>query len=156
MPPYHPMARELFAMIPHQFYYQLMVLGLLWLFCLLSMAWPSRCAPRDQRPAKLSKPPRKCSNESTPFPGLTHKPHCDLCEQEATHPTSPPPVPPAPMPPTHRRPREVDTSMHFCPHAGCAYRGWLGLGNLRANGHPSGGPWRQFHIPPNLVVVAPR
>jgi transposase-like protein len=21
----------------------------------------------------------------------------------------------------------------------------LGLGNLRANGHPSGGPWRQFH-----------
>src|SRR4029453_17469764 len=23
--------------------------------------------------------------------------------------------------------------------------GWLGLNNLRANGHPSGGPWRQFH-----------
>jgi hypothetical protein len=39
----------------------------------------------------------------------------------------------------------VDTSRHFCPHAGCAYRGWLGRGNLRANGHPSGGPWRQFH-----------
>jgi hypothetical protein len=35
--------------------------------------------------------------------------------------------------------------MHFCPHLGCDYRGWLGLGNLRANGHPSGGPWRQFH-----------
>jgi hypothetical protein len=35
--------------------------------------------------------------------------------------------------------------MHFCPHRDCAYRGWLGLGNLRANGHPSGGPWRQFH-----------
>jgi hypothetical protein len=35
--------------------------------------------------------------------------------------------------------------MHFCPHEGCDYRGWLGLGNLRANGHPSGGPWRQFH-----------
>jgi hypothetical protein len=48
------------------------------------------------------------------------------------------------MAPTHRRPREVDTSRHFCPHAGCDYRGWLGLGNLRANGHPSGGPWRQF------------
>jgi IS1 family transposase len=38
----------------------------------------------------------------------------------------------------------VDTSQHFCPHTGCRYRGWLGLGNLRANGHPSGGPWRQF------------
>ncbi len=35
--------------------------------------------------------------------------------------------------------------MHFCPHTDCDYRGWLGLGNLRANGHPSGGPWRQLH-----------
>ena len=35
--------------------------------------------------------------------------------------------------------------MHFCPHSNCDYRGWLGLNNLRANGHPSGGPWRQFH-----------
>jgi len=49
------------------------------------------------------------------------------------------------MPPTNRRPREIDTSLHFCPHASYYYRGWLGLGNLRANGHPSGGPWRQFH-----------
>jgi len=39
----------------------------------------------------------------------------------------------------------VDTSTHFCPHTDCDYRGWLGLGNLRANGHPNGGPWRQFH-----------
>jgi IS1 family transposase len=53
-------------------------------------------------------------------------------------------VPPEPMPPTHRRPRTVDTSRHFCPQAGCRSRGWLGLGNLRANGHPNGGPWRQF------------
>jgi hypothetical protein len=37
--------------------------------------------------------------------------------------------------------------MHFCPHTDCDYRGWLGLHNLRANGHPSGGPWRQFHGP---------
>jgi hypothetical protein len=35
--------------------------------------------------------------------------------------------------------------MHFCPHLGCDYCGWPGLNNLRANGHPSGGPWRQFH-----------
>jgi len=39
----------------------------------------------------------------------------------------------------------VDTSRHFCPHTACAYRGWLGLKNLRANGHPNGGPWRQFY-----------
>jgi hypothetical protein len=49
------------------------------------------------------------------------------------------------MAPTHRRPRAVDTSRHFCPHNACAYRGWPGRGNLRANGHPSGGPWRQVH-----------
>ena len=49
------------------------------------------------------------------------------------------------MPPTHRRPRTVDTSRHFCPHPGCDERRWLGRGNLRANGHPSGGPWRQWH-----------
>jgi hypothetical protein len=49
------------------------------------------------------------------------------------------------MAPTNRRPRTVDTSMHFCPHPDCDYRGWLGLNNLRANGHPGGGPWRQFH-----------
>jgi hypothetical protein len=48
------------------------------------------------------------------------------------------------MPPTPRRPRVVDTSMHFCPHLRCDYRGGLGMGNLRANGHPSGGLWRQF------------
>jgi len=34
--------------------------------------------------------------------------------------------------------------MHFCPHTACDYRGWRGLHNLRANGHPRGGPWRQF------------
>jgi len=49
------------------------------------------------------------------------------------------------MPPTNRRPREVDTSRHFCPHLHCDDGGWLGLNNLRANGYPSGGPWRQCH-----------
>jgi len=63
-----------------------------------------------------------------------------LCERDAAHPQAPLPVPPDSMPSTNRRPRQVDTSMHFCPHTGCDYRGWLGLGNLRANGHPSGGP----------------
>jgi hypothetical protein len=34
--------------------------------------------------------------------------------------------------------------MHFCPHRGYRYRGWLGLENLRANGHPNGYLWRQL------------
>src|SRR5207237_8014530 len=42
------------------------------------------------------------------------------------------------------RRRELDTSPQFCPTPACAYRGWVGWGNLRANGHPNGGPWRQL------------
>jgi IS1 family transposase len=133
-------------MIPHLFYYQLVVLGLLWLCVMLHAGWPSRGAGSQARPAEAApiKPKRIRFHEPQPFAGLTHKPLCALCAQEAVHPQASPPVPPEPMPPTHRRPRTVDTSRHFCPHAGCRYRGWLGWGNLRANGHPHGGPWRQF------------
>jgi IS1 family transposase len=46
---------------------------------------------------------------------------------------------------TRGRRRQVDTSAHFCPTPDCAYRGWVGWGNLRANGHPNGGPWRQLY-----------
>src|SRR5919109_1829025 len=134
-------------MIPHLVYYQLVVLGLLWFCVMLHAVWPSRCALSQQRRAApepiTSK--RTRSKAPKPFAGLTHKPHCALCAEEATTPTPPPPVQPDPMLPTHRRPRVIDTSRHFCPHAGCDYQGWPGLGNLRANGHPSGGPWRQFH-----------
>jgi len=132
-------------MIPHQFYYQLVVLGLLWLFVMLYLAWPGPDVTPQPKPAKPITPRRQRSTDPTPFAGLTHKPPCALCAQEAAHPKAPPPVRPDPIPPTHRRPRTVDTSRHFCPHRGCRYRGWLGLGNLRANGHPNGGPWRQFH-----------
>jgi IS1 family transposase len=41
--------------------------------------------------------------------------------------------------------RQVDPSAQFCPNPDCAYYGWAGWGNLQANGHPNGGPWRQFH-----------
>jgi IS1 family transposase len=98
--------------------------------------------PADPEPVT---PQRPRSKEPKPFAGLTQKPHCVLCARDIAQPQTPPPLPPTPLSPTNRRPREVDTSQHFCPHAGCDYRGWLGRGNLRANGHPSGGPWRQFH-----------
>jgi IS1 family transposase len=90
-------------------------------------------------------PQRRRSQEPQPFAGLTTKPHCAACEQRTALLKPPPPAPPEPMPVPNRRRRQVDTSKHFCPHAPCAYRGWVGLGNLRANGHPNGGPWRQFH-----------
>jgi IS1 family transposase len=134
-------------MIPHHVYDQLAILGLLWLCVILHYLWPSRDALSPQ-PLAAPVPPqckRKRSNEPIPFEGLTQRPHCAACAHDVNHPNVPPPRRPDPMPPTHRRPCQIDTSRHFCPHAGCDYQGWLGLGNLRANGHPSGGPWRQLY-----------
>ena len=130
-------------MVSHLFFYQLALIALVWLFFMFLYTWPSDRARRPSLAAPIA-PRRKRSNEPKAFEGLTHKPHCALCERDTAQPHPPSPVPPAPMPPTNRRPREVDTSRHFCPHSDCDYRGWLGRGNLRANGHPSGGPWRQF------------
>jgi hypothetical protein len=131
-------------MVSHLFFYQFALIALVWLFFLLLYVWPSDRARRPH-PAAPIVPRRQRSNDPKPFAGLTQKPHCALCAQDVLHPQAPPAVRLDPMPPTHRRPRTVDTSKHFCPHTGCRYRGWLGLGNLRANGHPNGGPWRQFH-----------
>src|SRR5215831_5684891 len=131
-------------MVSHLFFYQLALIALVWLFFLLLYAWPSERArrPHPAAPIALHRPR---STAPKPFAGLTQKPHCALCEQDVPHPQAPSAVRPDPMLPTHRHPRTVETSKHFCPHTGCRYRGWLGLGTLRANGHPSGGPWRQFH-----------
>ena len=132
-------------MVSHLFYYQLALLALIWLFVLLHLGWPRRSAALPPASDTPMKPKRKRSTEPKAFEGLTHQPHCALCERETGETPPAPPPRPAPMPRTNRRPRTVDTSMHFCPHSHCDYRGWLGLNNLRANGHPSGGPWRQFH-----------
>ena len=67
-------------MIPHLFYYQLVILGLLWLCVMLHLAWPSRVAVSLQKPVEPEpiKPKRKHSIESKPFEGLTQKPPCAL------------------------------------------------------------------------------
>lgn len=134
-------------MISHHVYYQLAIVGLLWLCIMLHYIWPSRAAALPQlhtEPVPL-RFKRQRANAPQPFAGLTQRPHCAACAHDADHPQVLPPQRPEPMPPTNRRPCTIDTSMHFCPHVGCDYRGWLGLGNLRANGHPSGGLWRQLY-----------
>ena len=132
-------------MVSHLFYYQLALLALIWLFIMLPLSWPRRSETPPPVPATPIKPKHKRSTEPKAFEGLTHKPHCALCERETGETPPAPPQRPDPMSPTNRRPRTVDTSMHFCPHTDCAYRGWLGMNNLRANGHPNGGSWRQLH-----------
>ena len=91
-------------------------------------------------------PPRQHPKKSQPFPGLTCKPRCEACEQALE--TSIPAPPSAPLPKitsTRGRRRHVATSQHFCPKPDCPYGGWPGLGNISANGHPSGGVWRQLY-----------
>jgi IS1 family transposase len=133
-------------MIPHHVYYQLAILGLLWLGVILHYCWPSRSALSPQPPAEPVPPTGKRHRADGPQPceGLTQQPPCAACAHAANHPTPPPPRRPEPMPPTNRRPWAIDTSRHFCPHTGGDYRGGVGVDNLHANGHPNGGPWRQF------------
>src|SRR5262249_29614400 len=93
---------------------------------------------------KPDKPRRTRSKEPKPFTGYIHTPLCEAYEQgtdtRPKAPGSPPPV----MSFTRGRRRTVNTSAHFCPAPDCSYRGWLGRGNIRANGHPAGQPWRQL------------
>jgi IS1 family transposase len=131
-------------MVSHLFFYQLVLLGLLWLCVMLHYAWSNECPVGDQRPSKPLPPPCKRSSDPKPFPGLTRKPPCTACEQAHEHGPQLPGCAPPRKVSTRGRPRQVDTSGHFCPHPTCAYWGWVGLGNISANGHPNGGPWRQL------------
>jgi len=132
-------------MMPDPLFSQLLLVGLVWLCLMLHVVWPSDRAtagPTTPRPAKA---PPKRSSDPKPFPGLTRTPPCAACAQAHEHEPQPSGCPPPRKVSTRGRPRQVDTSSHFCPHPHCAYRGWVGWGNLSANGHPSGGPWRQLH-----------
>src|SRR5262245_10660178 len=125
-------------MVAHLLYYQLALLALVWLFVMLHVAESRRGAPIPPTATPI-KPKSKRSTEPKPFNGLTKKPHCALGARETTHPQAPPPVLPDPMAPTHRRPRAIDTSRHFCPHNDGDYLRWRRRVHLRANGHPRGG-----------------
>ena len=132
-------------MVSHLVFSQLMFLGLLWLCVMLHDAWPNACTGGEQRPSQPLPPPRQRSRDPQPFSGLARTPPWAACEQAHAYVPQPPGCPPPRLVPTRGQPRQVDTSGHFCPHPSCASRGWVGWGNLRANGHPSGGPWRQLH-----------
>jgi transposase-like protein len=128
----------------HWLFEALLLCGLLWFSLLLDWMWlRERLAP-CQTTSTLARPIKRRSKDPKPFPGLTHKPHCDTCAHgQKPAPQAPPCPPPLPASPCGRR-REVDTQQHFCPNPHCTYSGWVGRGNIRANGHPGAGPWRQL------------
>jgi hypothetical protein len=70
-------------MVSHLFYYQLAVLALAWLFVLLHVTESKPGLPAPPMPAK---PKRPRGTEPKLFAGLTHKPHCALCERETVYP----------------------------------------------------------------------
>ena len=127
-------------MVSHLFFYQLVLVALVWLCVMLQWAWPSDSAtvcPTTLDPTP-SRPKR--NREPKPFAGFLTKPHCDACEHASVPHPQAPSAPPPRIVPTRGRRRQVDPSMHFCPNPDCAYRGWVGWGHRRANGHPNGAP----------------
>src|SRR5215467_16339616 len=132
-------------MVSHLVFYQLGLIALVWVFLMLSGLWPSEPAAARPMPPKPLIRQCKRAKKSKPFQGLTRRPCCAACEQVIEAPRLPPSPPPPPIPSTRGRRRHINTSQHFCPDPACRYGGWLGLGNITSNGHPSNGPWRQLY-----------
>jgi hypothetical protein len=130
-------------MVDHPLCYTLLLIAFLWLEVIVYERWARTRVATRPTARKLATPLQKRSRDPTPFAGLTHKPYCAACEQTSA-PDEPLPLPPPRLSGLQGRPRQVDTSAQFCPQPRCVYYGWMGRGNLRANGYPSGGCWRQF------------
>jgi IS1 family transposase len=128
------------------FFHTVLLLGLLCLCLgmLLYWAWRRGRPTLDQTTPTSAKPIRTRSKAPKPFQGLTHKPSCDACEQAAEPRHQALSAPPPLFTCTRGRRRQVNTQQQFCPDHACAYYGWVGLNNIRANGHPRSGPWRQL------------
>src|SRR5882724_8011184 len=137
-------------MVTDLFVSQLVLITLVWLCLMLHWTWRSDLATCPPTPERIPPGPKR-KRERKPFAGLTKKPHCAACAHASDlRPEASCPPPPR-IVPTRGRRRQVDTSTHFCPNPDCAYRGWVGWGNIRANGHPNEGSWRQL-----LCVVCRR
>jgi transposase-like protein len=128
-------------MVHDLLFHELLLGGLLWLGLCVYVRWQRGRATKHPSVQQTKNAPQA----RRPFPGLTHKPHCQACEQDQEHLDRPLPAPPPLIAPKRGRPRTVNTHTQYCPTKTCAYYGWVGQGNIRANGHPGSGAWRQFH-----------
>ena len=96
------------------FFYQLVLVALVWLCVMLHWAWPSdpaTCPP----PSEPTLPEPKRHREPKPCAGLTTKPHCDTCEHGTAPRPQAPSTPPPRIVPTRGRRRQVDTSRISAP-----------------------------------------
>jgi IS1 family transposase len=125
-------------------FHTLLLRGFLWLGMFLYWAWRRGRPTPDQTTPPLTAPIQRRSREPRPLAGLLHKPRCDACEHAVEPRSQAPAVPPPILTFTRGRRRQVDMQPQFCPAHDCSYYGWVGRGNIRANGHPGGKPWRQL------------
>src|SRR5215467_13467395 len=66
-------------MMPDPLFYQLLLVGLVWLCLMLHVVWPSDRATAGRTTPRPAKAPRKRSHDLKPFPGLTREPPCAAC-----------------------------------------------------------------------------
>jgi transposase-like protein len=131
-------------MTSNPWFYQLLFATLVLICLIIHVWWPEPLRATPPPPAKSVKPRRKRSKEPQPFAGYIPQPLCEACEHGVDSRPKAPGSPPPLILFNRGRKRTVDTSGHFCPDPDCSYHDWLGRGNIRANGHPGGQPWRQF------------
>ena len=110
-------------MVSHLFFYQLVLIALVWLCVILQWIWPSDPVAACSTILEPPLPRRKRGREPHPFAGLTTKPPCDACTHMNTPYLYAPAAPPPRIVMTRGRRRQIDTSHHFCPNPDCAYRG---------------------------------
>ena len=114
-------------MVSPLFFYQLVLVALVWLCVMLQMAWPSDPAaagPPPELPPLLPKRKR----EPTPCAGFTTKPPCDTCASTSDlRPQAP--YPPATAHRAHTRTPPPGGHLHpFLPESRLCLSGLGGLG----------------------------
>jgi hypothetical protein len=120
---------------------------LVWVFLRLYGRWPLEPAAVRPTPPKPGTPPRQRSGAPQPCIGATREPPCDACAEGGAPRREPPCAPPALRVAPRGRQRQGATSQQVWLAPDCRSGGWRGVGHLRANGHPRGGPGRQWPGP---------
>jgi len=127
-------------------FYPLLLITLVLICLLVHVGLPNDPPLVPKTPLEPKPRRRRRAKEPKPFAGLIHQPLCEACEQGTdTRPKAPGSPPPA-ITFTRGHKRTVDTQAHFCPAPDCSYYGRLGLGTLRANGHPGGQPGASCNV----------
>src|SRR5260221_14677979 len=99
-------------MVSHLFFYQRVLIALVWRCLMLQWVWPRDPAAVCPTAPEPTPPPPKCHREPTPFAGLTTQPPCASCAHALEPAPQPPGCPPPRMVPPRGRPRQVATPQH--------------------------------------------